>query len=136
MTERGPDETSDETELKFGFDGEERGFPFERPRRFRATVHGTLFEHRERTLEGVREGDTLTLIPDPPVQEPPQVWVHVASGEPLGHLPAEIGRWLAPWLLEGGRAVAKALRVSGPETPSWRRLLLEVRCESGSSDSE
>ncbi|TVP56864.1 MAG: hypothetical protein EA351_06910 [Gemmatimonadales bacterium] len=136
MTEDGPDDASDETESIFGFDGGERPFPVERPRRFRATVHGTLFERRERALESVRAGDALTLIPDPPLQEPPQVWVHVASGEPLGHLPAEIGRWLAPWLLEGGRAEAKALRVSGPETPSWRRLLLEVRCESGASSSE
>jgi hypothetical protein len=91
-------------------------------------VHGTVFENREKALERVRAGDRLTLIPDPPVQERPEVWVHLATGEPVGHLPPEIGAWLAPWLLRGGRARARALRVSGRETPSWRRLLLEVSC--------
>lgn len=46
----------------------------------------------------------------------------------MGHLPAEIGRWLAPWMLGGGAAKARVLRASGPHVPSWRRLLLEVRC--------
>jgi len=79
-------------------------------------------------LERIRAGDDLTLMPDPPVQEEPEVWVLLQSGEPVGHLPPEIGEWLAPWLLEGGRANARAIRVSGRETPSWRRLLLEVSC--------
>lgn len=128
MTENGMKPDDDETESEFGFDTAASSFPVERPSRFRATVHGTLFERRERALEGVRAGDTLTLIPDPPVQEEPEVWVHIPTGEPVGRLPSEIGRWLAPWLLGGGRAEARALRVSGPETPSWRRLLLEVQC--------
>lgn len=98
------------------------------PELFRATVHGTVFAEREQALERIRDGDDLTLIPDPPVLEKPEVWVHLRSGEPVGHLPPEIGAWLAPWLLEGGSARATAIRVSGPETPSWRRLLLEVRC--------
>lgn len=100
----------------------------ERPRTFRATVHGTLFERREQALETLNVGDRLMLIPDPPVEEDPEVWVHLERGDPVGHLPSEIGAWLAPWLLGGGRAEATALRVSGPDTPSWRRLLLEVRC--------
>jgi hypothetical protein len=98
------------------------------PARFRATVHGTIFGERERVLRTVESGDPLTLIPDPPMEEAPGVWVHVRSGEPLGHLPREIGKWLAPWILAGGRTEARVLRVSGPETPSWRRLLVEVRC--------
>ncbi len=94
-------------------------------------MHGTVFADREEALERIREGDLLTLIPDPPVQEDPEVWVHLPSGEPVGHLPPEIGAWLAPWMQQGGKALARALRVSGPETPSWRRLLLQVSCLGG-----
>ena len=97
-------------------------------RRFRATVHGTVFGERESALNRIREGDILTLIPDPPMEERPEVWVHLPSGEPIGRLPTEIGKWLAPWMLGGGVAQARALRISGPETPSWRRLLIEVSC--------
>jgi len=79
----------------------------------------------------MRAGDRLTLIPDPPGQDDPEVWVHLSSGEPVGHLPPEIGRWLAPWMLRGGTAEAWVLRASGPQVPSWRRLLLEVRCSGG-----
>lgn len=132
-----PDNRMPDSEESHGFDDEfepERvgganpSFPENQPRRFRATVHGTIFERREQALQQVSAGDTLTLIPDPPVEEAPEVWVHISSGDPIGHLPREIGSWLAPWLLSGGRARARALRVSGPDTPSWRRLLLEVRC--------
>lgn len=98
------------------------------PRRFRATVHGTVFAGRDRHLETLRPGDELYLLPDPPGQDNPNVWVHVPSGDPVGHLPPEIAEWLAPWLLRGGSATARALRVSGADVPSWRRLLLEVRC--------
>jgi hypothetical protein len=98
------------------------------PSCFRATVHGTVFGGREGVLERIRAGDDLTLMPDPPVQEDPAVWVLLRSGEPVGHLPPEIGQWLAPWLLRGGSASARAIRVSGNDTPSWRRLLLEVSC--------
>jgi hypothetical protein len=107
---------------------ERPSFPVGRPRRFRATVHGTVFANRDRHLEGMVPGDRLTLIPDPPGQEDPDVWVHLRSGEPVGHLPPEIGEWLAPWLLRGGSAEARVLRASGPHVPSWRRLLLEIRC--------
>jgi hypothetical protein len=103
-------------------------FPEGHPRCFRATVHGTVFAGRESVVDRIREGDDLTLMPDPPVQALPEVWVLLRSGEPVGHLPPEIGQWLAPWLLDGGLAHARALRVSGRETPSWRRLLLEVSC--------
>lgn len=91
-------------------------------------MHGTVFAGREEHLEALEEGDTLHLIPDPPGQEDPEVWVHIPAGDPVGHLPPEIGAWLAPWLLGGGQARARALKVRGRDTPSWRRLLLEVIC--------
>jgi hypothetical protein len=103
-------------------------FPQGQPRRFRSTVHGTVFAGRDRHLERMRAGDRVVLIPDPPGQDDPEVWVHLESGDPVGHLPPEISSWLAPWLRRGGNAVAHALRVEGSEVPSWRRLLLEVCC--------
>ena len=105
-------------------------FPDGRPRSFRATVHGTVFADRDRHLDQIQDGDALKLMPDPPIEENPEVWVHLPSGDPVGHLPPEIGEWLAPWMLEGGAARATALRVRGEDTPSWRRLLLEVSCPS------
>lgn len=105
-------------------------FPQGRPTSFRATVHGTVFAGRDRHLQAVSQGDALRLIPDPPVQEQPEVWVHLESGDPIGHLPPEIGDWLAPWLLEGGGARARVLRIHGSEAPSWRRVVLEVSCRT------
>ncbi|MBI4512688.1 MAG: hypothetical protein HY702_01135 [Gemmatimonadetes bacterium] len=96
---------------------------------FRATVHGLAFGNRAALLARVREGDTMLLIPDPPVQPQPQVWVHLETGEPIGHLPDEINGWLARWLHEGGRAAARVVRVGSPHVPSWRRLVVEVTCE-------
>ncbi len=103
-------------------------FPENQPRHFRATVHGTVFAGRDQHLERLNVGDTVRLIADPPDQKAPEVWVHLDSGDPIGHLPPEIARWLAPWLHRGGAARAHALKVKGAEVPSWRRLLLEVRC--------
>jgi hypothetical protein len=104
-------------------------FPEDRPARFRATVHGTVFAERALALERLETGDGVVLIPDPPVEEEPRVWVHLTTGEPVGYLPTEIGDWLAPWLLKGGGARARVLRISGADTPSWRRLLVEVACQ-------
>ena len=101
------------------------------PRAFRATVHGTVFGGRERHLGGVHDGDTLRLVPDPPGQDDPGVWVHLASGEPIGHLPPEIAAWLWPWMSGGGVAEARALKVGGDDVPSWRRVVLEVSCGAG-----
>ena len=103
--------------------------PANYPATFRSTVHGTVFGTRSDHLEELTEGDTLLLIPDPPGQDDPEVWVHTRGGDPLGHLAPEIGSWLAPWLLGGGAASATALRVRGSEVPSWKRLVIEVRCE-------
>jgi hypothetical protein len=91
-------------------------------------VHGTVFAGRDRHLDRVHEGDVLRLVPDPPVQDEPEVWVHLESGEPIGHLPPDIARWLWPWMVRGGVVEARALRVRGAEAPSWRRILLEVSC--------
>jgi hypothetical protein len=95
---------------------------------FRTTVHGTVFAHRASHLEELRAGDELILIPDPPDADEPAVWVHLRGGDPVGHLPPEINAWLAPWMLRGGSASATALRVRGSDSPSWKRLLIEVTC--------
>ena len=103
-------------------------FPDGRPPHFRATVHGIAFADRDRHLEALEAGDSLYLIPDPPDQETPEVWVHRLGGDLLGHLPTEISAWLAPWLSEGRgrqREGSEDPRFGGP---SWRRLLLEVSC--------
>lgn len=103
-------------------------FPEGRPRRFRATVHGTVFGGRERLLPGVVEGDPLRLVADRPGPGAPLVWVHLSTGDPIGHLPPEICGWLWPWLAGGGKAEGVAARVGGEDEPSWRRLVVEVLC--------
>lgn len=101
--------------------------PASRPRAFRTTVHGTVFGSRATLLDELADGTPLLLIPDPPGEEEPAVWVHLPEGDPLGHLPPEISAWLAPWMLRGGAASATATRVRGDNVPSWKRLLIEVR---------
>lgn len=92
-------------------------------------MHGTVFGERAEHLRQVSAGDDLLLLPGPPIEDEPGVWVHLPGGELIGHLPPEIEAWLSPWMLRGGRAVARAIRVSGADVPSWRRLLIEVHCE-------
>lgn len=94
---------------------------------FRATVHGLAFGDRSRLLSRVQPREELVLIPDPP-GDVEDVWVHVAGGDPLGHLPREIGSWLAPWMRGGGLARARVLKVGDETVPSWKRLLVEVTC--------
>lgn len=103
-------------------------FPEGQPRHFRSTVHGTVFAGRDRHLEEMAAGDPVRLVPDPPGQDDPEVWVHLPSGDPVGHLPPEICRWLWPWMLRGGPVTARTIRVHGADCPSWRRLLVEVSC--------
>jgi len=103
-------------------------FPTDLPTRFRSTVHGAVFADRARHLDSLNPGDTLLLVPDPPDAEEPAVWVHLATGDPVGHLPPAIATVLAPWMLQGGRASATVLEVGGEQVPSWRRLLVEVVC--------
>lgn len=93
-------------------------------------MHGTVFGERSRNVDALEAGEELVLLPDPPVTDDPGVWVHDRQGDLIGHLPPEIEAWLGPWLLRGGSARAVAVRVSGDDVPSWRRLLIEVRCES------
>ena len=95
---------------------------------FRTTVHGTVFGERTTVVLSATPGDALVLIPDPPDADEPAVWVHARGGDTLGHLPPEINRWLAPWMLGGGAATARILRVGGSDVPSWKRLLIEVVC--------
>jgi hypothetical protein len=98
------------------------------PPRFRATVHGTVFGERSKHLDDLSAGDELLLLPGPPIEDNPGIWVHLPGGDLVGHLPPEIECWMAPWMLRGGHATARALRVKGEDTPSWRRLLIEVEC--------
>ena len=102
----------------------------EHPEHFFATVHGTVFGDRSRRVEELDPGEELVLLPDPPGTEEPGVWVHRHGGDLIGHLPPEIEGWLAPWMLKGGTATATTVRVSGADVPSWRRVLIEVRCRS------
>jgi hypothetical protein len=103
-------------------------FPRNQPASFRSTVHGTVFGTRAAVVDRLREGEELLILPGPPVEDDPGVWVHRNGGDLVGHLPPEIEHWLAPWLLGGGRAQARAIRVRGQEAPSWRRLVIEVDC--------
>ena len=98
------------------------------PARFRSTVHGTVFGGRDRHLDALNPGDALVLIPDPADGRHGAVWVHLPAGDPVGYLPPEIGGWLGPWLRAGGRTRATALRVGNDRVPSWRRLVVDVRC--------
>jgi hypothetical protein len=104
-----------------------RAVPDQRPNRFRATVHGLAFAGRAQHAEQLERGDALRLIPDPPGTETPGVWVHLPTGEPVGHLPPEIAEWLWPFLARGGAARAEVLAAHGEEVPSWRRLVIDVR---------
>lgn len=99
------------------------------PEAFRTTVHGTVFGARAKQLPELSPGDPLILIPDPPIAEDPAVWVHMKGGEPVGHLPPEINRWLVPYLARGGSATAHAVRIGGADVPSWKRLVIEVHCK-------
>jgi hypothetical protein len=103
--------------------------PPDAPASFRSTVHGTVFGERAAHLADVHEGDELILLPGPPLEPEPGVWVHMKSGDLLGHLPPEIEEWLSPWMLRGGHAQARAVRVCGEDVPSWRRLVIEVECK-------
>jgi hypothetical protein len=105
--------------------------PPDQPPTFRTTVHGTIFGRRSAHMEAIAEGTPLLLIPDPPTEDEPAVWVYLTAGDPVGHLPPEINAWLAPWLLRGGRCSAVAVEVGDDNVPSWRRLLIEVQCGEG-----
>jgi hypothetical protein len=79
-------------------------------------------------VEGLADGERLQLVADPPGQDDPWVWVHLSTGEPVGHLPPEVGAWLCPWMRQGGVARVRTVRVQGGDVPSWRRVVVEVTC--------
>ena len=108
--------------------------PPNQPPVFRTTVHGTVFGERAARVAQVADGDVLLLIPDPPMEEEPAVWVHVKDGAPIGHLPPEVNEWMAVWMQRGGVATATAVKVRGGDVPSWKRLLVEVRCEEAAAE--
>ncbi|MCC7054017.1 MAG: hypothetical protein IT355_12205 [Gemmatimonadaceae bacterium] len=90
-------------------------------------MHGTVFAARAAVVERLAPGERLLLVPDPPVDdEAPAVWVHVAGGDILGHLPVQVASWLAPWMLGGGRCQATVLHVGGPDVASWNRIEIEL----------
>ena len=95
---------------------------------FRTAVHGTVFAKRTEVVHRLKRGDTLILVPDPPGTDDPNVWVHARGGDVVGHLPPDIGAWLAPWMLEGGRCRAEVEKVGTDEVASWRRLVIAVHC--------
>ena len=61
-------------------------FPAHHPARFRSTVHGTIFCNRATHLKRLHAGDELLLVPGPPVDDEPGVWVHMPGGDLVGHL--------------------------------------------------
>jgi len=95
---------------------------------FRTAVYGTVFGDRMDVVHRLHAGDRLILVPDPPGTDNPFVWVHAKGGDVVGHLPGTISQWLAPWMLDGGRARAEVKRVEGDDVASWRRLIIEVDC--------
>lgn len=107
-------------------------FPANQPASFRATVHGTVFAGRAAVVDRLSEGEELVILPGPPTDDEPTVWVHRYGGDLVGHLPPEIEFWLGPWLLRGGHARARAVRVRGQDVPSWRRLVIQVDCAHAS----
>jgi len=102
---------------------------------FRTPVYGTVFARRTDVVHRLRVGDRLILVPDPPGTDSPFVWVHARGGDVVGHLPESISQWMAPWMLEGGRASAFVEKLESDDVASWRRLIIDVRCYVGSGES-
>jgi len=95
---------------------------------FRTPVYGTVFGQRMDVVHRLAIHDRLILVPDPPGTDNPFVWVHARGGDVVGHLPESISNWMAPWMLDGGRAAATVAKVESDEVASWRRLIVEIRC--------
>lgn len=91
-------------------------------------MHGSVFAARTSVVDRLRAGDRLLLVPDPPqADDPPAVWIHVAGGDVLGHVPVQIAAWLGPWMLAGGRCQASVVAVRGPDAASWNRIEIELQ---------
>ena len=93
---------------------------------FRTAVLGTVFGTRTEVVHRLHQGDHLILVPDPPGTDIPAVWVHAAGGDLVGHLPFQIGVWLAPWMFDGGRCSARVEKVGSDDVESWRRLVIDI----------
>lgn len=98
------------------------------PSPFHTPVLGTVFADRAAVAARLAPGDPCILVPDAPDVEDPSVWVHAPGGDVVGHLPVEIGRTLAPWMLAGGRARAVVEKRADDSVESWRRLMIRVEC--------
>ncbi len=94
---------------------------------FVTPVYGTIFGKRASVVARLREGDRLILVPDPPGIEPPNVWVHAAGGDVIGHLSPDIASWLVETMLDGDCYGAEVTRVAGDDVASWKRLVITVR---------
>jgi hypothetical protein len=95
---------------------------------FRTAVYGTVFGGRTEVVHRLKKGDHLILVPDPPGVDDPNVWVHASGGDVVGHLPRDIGAWLALWMLDGGRCGATVEKVGSDDVASWKRLVIVVHC--------
>lgn len=96
---------------------------------FRTPVYGTVFAKRAAVVQRLTPGAGVILVPDPPGIDDPSVWVHAPGGDVIGHLSPDLSAWLVPWLLAGHRAQAVVAHVGGAEVASWKRLIIEVRCQ-------
>ncbi|HXY32424.1 MAG TPA: HIRAN domain-containing protein [Gemmatimonadaceae bacterium] len=94
---------------------------------FRSEVYGTVFGRRMDAVHRLHAGDRLILVPDPEGTDNPAVWVHAPGGDVVGHLPFTVSRWLASWMLDGGRCSAMVDRVGADDIESWRRVIIVVR---------
>ncbi|HZF67070.1 MAG TPA: hypothetical protein VEZ47_03420 [Gemmatirosa sp.] len=101
------------------------------PDPFRTPVLGTVFARRTEVVHRLNPGDPCILVPDAPDVEDPTVWVHAPGGDVVGHLPTDIGRRLAPWMLAGGRCAATVEKVGTDDVESWRRVMIRVECRGG-----
>lgn len=96
--------------------------------RCRTNVHGSVFAARTTVIDRLQPGEPLLLVPDPAEDdEAPAVWVHVAGGDVLGHVPVQVAAWLGPWMLAGGRCQANVVAVQGPDVESWNRIEIELQ---------
>jgi hypothetical protein len=93
---------------------------------FKTFLHGTVFGDRPLAVSQLTVGERLILVPDPAGTAPPAVWAHASGGDVLGHVPEQVAAWMAPWMLEGGRAAARVLWIGDATVESWKRVEIEV----------
>lgn len=94
---------------------------------FETPVYGTVFAARAVALARLEVGDQLVLVPDPDGVENPSVWVHAPGGDVVGHLAPDVNRWMVGRMWRGTRYAAQVVSVGGPNTESWKRLVVSIR---------